>query len=72
MLQVCNREPDGEDFSEWALRPEQEPTSKKYDTREVKGKMQGRGSMCKGPVDRKESPVRLEQGELRGQAAEGN
>lgn len=71
MLQVRDREPDGEDFSEWALRPEQEPTSKKY-TREVNGKMQGRGSMCKGPVDREESPVRLEQGELRGQAAEGS
>lgn len=64
--------PDWEDFSEWALRPEQAPTSRKYDTREVNGKMQGGGSTCKGPVDREESPVRLAQGELRAQAAEGN
>lgn len=67
------RTPDWEDSSERALRPEQEPTNKRArDTREVNRKRQGRGSMCKGPVAREESPLRLKQGERRGQAAEGN
>lgn len=42
------------------------------DTREVGGRMQVRGSVCKGPVAREEDSMRLEHGGLRGRAAGGD